>query len=513
MPGGLDFDFRFGRPGGDGRRGGDARMRILVMGNFRGARPVDGGLSASRIAKVDVDSFDALLERIAPALEIVPAGGEIPIPFVFREMEDFEPDSLWRGLDVFARLRDLRKRLLDPATFAAAAAELRGSGADATVDAKAADATADAAAPAAEEEDDDTLARLLGKPAEVSGATPPRGADVSDLIRSIVAPHVVPGADPRQDEFVAMLDRAAADLMRAILHDPGFRRLEAAWRSLRDLVTGVETDETLSIHVLDASREEIAADLDAAGGDLDRWGLWRLLVEQGVKSPGGEPWSVLVGDYTFGPDTADIAILGALGVLAAQAGGPFLAAASPAFLGTDRLEGRPDATGFTDPEEHAARRWSAMRAAPMAPFLGLALPRVLLRLPYGPGGEEIDAFDFDEVGPERAHESFLWGNPAFGIAKLLARSFTGNGPAMEPGDLLELDDLPAFSYVDADGEKGMMPAAEAWLSERAGEAILERGLMPLLSVKGSNTARFLRIQSIAEPAAPLRGFWTRGGAK
>ena len=125
MPGGLDFDFRFGKPGGDGERG-DVRMRILVMGDFRGARPAEGGLSAARISKIDVDVFDAVMERIGPALDLVLPGADASIPLTFAEIDDFEPDALWRSVDAFARLRDLRKRLLAPATFAAAADELRG---------------------------------------------------------------------------------------------------------------------------------------------------------------------------------------------------------------------------------------------------------------------------------------------------------------------------------------------------------------------------------------------------
>ncbi|MHC4218305.1 MAG: type VI secretion system contractile sheath domain-containing protein, partial [Planctomycetota bacterium] len=39
----------------------------------------------------------------------------------------------------------------------------------------------------------------------------------------------------------------------AILHHPGFRRVEAAWRGLASLVFSTETSELLKIRVLEIS--------------------------------------------------------------------------------------------------------------------------------------------------------------------------------------------------------------------------------------------------------------------
>jgi len=77
---------------------------------------------------------------------------------------------------------------------------------------------------------------------------------------------------------------------------------------------------------------------------------------------------------------------------------------------------------------------------------------------------------------------------------------------MEPGDELEVEDLPAHSYDD-DGEKRLQPCAETTLVDRAAEAILEAGLMPLLSYKNRNAMRVMRFQSIAKPAQALSGPW------
>ena len=60
----------------------------------------------------------------------------------------------------------------------------------------------------------------------------------------------------------------------------------------------------------------------------------------------------------------------------------------------------------------------------------------------------------------------------------------------------ELDDLPVYSY-SKDGEARMKPCAEAFVSDLAAEAFLERGIMPLVSIKNRDAARLLRWQSIA----------------
>jgi type VI secretion system protein ImpC len=78
---------------------------------------------------------------------------------------------------------------------------------------------------------------------------------------------------------------------------------------------------------------------------------------------------------------------------------------------------------------------------------------------------------------------------------------------MEPGDELEVEDLPAHVYDDGGGKR-LQPCAEAALVDRAAEAILSAGLMPLLSRHGRSAVRLMRFQSIASPAQALSGPWS-----
>lgn len=304
-----------------------------------------------------------------------------------------------------------------------------------------------------------------------------------------------------QGPLVAALDSGLGDQMRALLHHRAFQELEAAWRSVHALVTGLETGEDIEVYLLDVTKQELAADIGAAGDNLSSSGLYGSLVEHSVHTPGGRPWSVLLGNYTFGPGPDDLAVLERMGRLASEAGGPFLAAADPAILGCHSLTANPDPRSWR-PAQADVARWRALRQSASACWLGLVLPRLLLRLSYGKTGEVIERFEFEELDAKDDHEAFLWGNGAFGCARLIAQAFQDRGSSMEPSDHLDLDDLPAFVY-EGDNERKLKPGAEALLSERAGTEMLDRGLMPLLSYRDRNAVRLMRFQSVAEPARGL----------
>lgn len=479
MPGHLDFEFRFGKPAP--RPPGDAPMRILLLGDFSGraSRGLVEPLAGRPLLSLDVDNFDERLNRLAPRLELPAAG-----PLEFRELDDFHPDALYRRLALFQGLRDTRKRLADPRTFPRAAAELGPGPAPSPP------------APEPPPEDDAALfGRLLGKP---SGPRP--AADINGLLRSVVAPYLLPDTSA-QEHYLAAVDQAIAEHLRRLLHHPDFQALEAAWRSAWGLVANLETGGALGIHLLDASPAELAADLEGAGGELPASALFRLLTESDRP-----PWSLLVADHAFGPDRESVRLLAGLGAVAAHAGGPLLAAADPALLGCRTLADTPDPADWSALDPADQGRWQALRQSPVAPWLGLALPRVLLRLPYGARTDPVDGFDFEELVSTADHHAWLWGNPAFACARLLGEAFLDQGWSLDLRDRLELDDLPAHSYQE-DGESVLKPATEVALGERAAAAILDRGLMPLLGSHRRNTLRLVRFRSLAEGDAALAGPW------
>lgn len=139
-------------------------------------------------------------------------------------------------------------------------------------------------------------------------------------------------------------------------------------------------------------------------------------------------------------------------------------------------------------------------------MISLALPRFLLRLPYGEQTEGIERFAFEEQTSPPEPACYLWGNPAFLVATLLGRSFAQAGWAFSPGDTLSINGLPAHT-VRVDGELAQTPCAEVWMSHAAAESLLAQGFVPVCSVRGRDAVQLLRIQSMADPLAPLAGRW------
>ncbi len=495
------FEFGFGH-GGDpaGRKKETGPMRILVMADFSGwsgeagARPTNPGNRPR--PRVDFENFDATISRLSPAVRIPlqgPWGHELAL--YFEELDDFHPDSLYRRLEPFTALRDLRGRLSNPDSFGQAAAQLLPP--------------AGPNDPAPAEKNADTFERLLGRgplsDSPSGGLTAQQHNGVQEFIRSVVRPHMVAEADPRQPELVASVDRAIGDQMRSILHHPLFQAMEATWRSLHHLVTGLETGVTVEVRLLDITKAELAAEFQAAAADIGTSSLYRSLVEEERLSLGGKGQSLLVGNYTFGRETDDILLLASLGTLAGKTGGPFLAGASPSVLGCASIHATPDPREWGE-DSQADLRWQALRSNPAARWIGLALPRVLLRLPYGQETDEVDGFDFEELPADREHESYLWGNPAFHCARLIGEAFQESEWSGGPLNSQEVGDLPAYTLTE-DGEKRMLPCAETLLHDRAAEAIQEKGIMPMLSYRDRNAVRLFRLCPVAAPLRTLPGQW------
>ena len=350
-------------------------------------------------------------------------------------------------------------------------------------------------------QDSSALARLLGQAAAAPAAhaapatQQAPGGVVDALIRQAVAPHIVPAPDPQLPQMLAAVDAAMTDLMRAVLHDPPFQQLEAAWRGVQWLVSMLDLGDTLELHLLQVTRDELAAAV-AQDGDL-----WRRLVEDQSRSGGGLDFSTVIGNFTFGPSIYDIDVLGHLGALAAAMGVPFIAGASPSLLGATRLDSQPQPRNWLPLVPDDETRWQGFRTHAAAAHVGLALPRFLLRLPYGQRSEPITAFAFEEQPPTPDHESFLWGNASLAYAVVVARALDPDGDA---SSVAALDGLPAYVFKTDEGTS-LQPPAEINMTDAAVVAIEARGIMPLISLKDRDAIRPVLPRSTANPSTDLLG--------
>jgi type VI secretion system protein ImpC len=475
---------------------------IAILGDFSG-RESRGLIEPKAVRErrpylIDRDNFDEVLLKLRPELHL-PTEHGTPLVFRFSQLDDFHPDRLFEN-EAFHKLKALRERVQDSSAFAEIAEELGLRASSTARDSESPRISAPSPARLAsgsllDEMIEQTESRVALEPAGKPG-------EIQEFARQLAAKYSVSAPDPRQGDVVAAVDGAIGDTMRVILQHPYFQTLEAIWRATFLLVRQIETGPQLKIYLIDISKHELAADL--ASDHLDKSGTFRLLVEKAIDTPGADPWAVVVGNFKFGSGREDMDLLAKLAAVAQRAGAAFVGEADPSLLGCSSLEAAPHPRDWS--KSMSQDSWQRLRSRPESASLALALPRFLLRLPYGQETSPLESFAFEEFPGPPSHNGYLWGNSAFVVALLLGQSFSEAGWEMRPGTLSQIENLPLHTYR-VEGDSQLKPCAEVLLTEEAVERILDCGLIPLVSYKGRDSVRVGRFQSIAEPNRPLAGRW------
>jgi type VI secretion system protein ImpC len=501
----LDFNLVSGMNGPQGKVKPETPFRIAVLGDFtgraqRGIIETGTALTERRVIEVDRDTIDARLSALKVQISL-PATGENEATEVlsFKEIDDFHPDRMVERLGLFQALQSARKKADDPKAFAEALGRL--------TEKPKAPKPPPPVQPIVSSKADflDQVLDATAQPPEERKTAPKIETEWDRYLQGLVAPHTVPDTTDLREKLKSELDAAAGDMMTALLHFPDFQRLEAIWRGLSFLVHRVETDEHLQLFLIDITQEELSTDLRNVT-DLQTSGLYKLLVEKSVLTPGAQPWSLLVGAYTFSSSSDDIETLGRIAKIARQAGAPFISAAGEEMIGCRKISETPDAAAWPGLSPNEQAGWDMLRRQPEASWIGLAFPRFLLRLPYGKDTDPTERFHFEEMPSVPSHEDYLWGNPAFACAYLIAKAFHRDEWQMRPGSFQDIERLPLHLYKVA-GETTTKPCAEVLLTERTALKILDMGFMPLVSFKNQDMARIVRFQSIAVPPTQLAGRW------
>lgn len=464
-------------------------------------------LSDSRLIEIDRDNLEEVMAKlnIQISLEL---GNEQSVSLVFKELEDFHPDQLYNKLDSFAELRSLRRRLNNKKTFPDAADEIQSWAemSDSHNQSGPIEESVDKDINMREEVDQSSLLNNILDSQQGTQTTDNEVGQIHRLIRSIVAPYVEPAADPRQEEMLSVLDNVTEKHMQDILHHEGFRQIESAWLSLNFLVRRLETGSKLKLFIMDISKQELQNEL--ANSDNNQTILFKRFCDP---AEGDRPWSLIVGNYIFNDSIEDVKTLEAMGEIAQAANAPFISDVSPHFSGCDAFVHTPDYEDWNySISDDVSEAWNNLRSSTVSNYIGLSLPRFLLRLPYGEKAKQVEVFNFEEMPvtgtPENNHENYLWGHAAILKTELLARSFLKNGWAMRPGEVYQIENLPLHYYAE-DGETVNKPVAEIYLTEKAGEKLTSQGLMPLWSVKNMDAIRSTDFRSINLDTNNLKGRW------
>ena len=302
------------------------------------------------------------------------------------------------------------------------------------------------------------------------------------------------------DDMIAEIDRKLSLQLDAILHNPEVQKLESAWRSLKFLVDQTDFRENIKIEIMNVSKEDLLEDFEDSP-EVVKSGLYKNVYTAEYGQFGGEPYAAMLGNYEFGAGPQDIKLLQYVASVASMAHAPFIGAAGPSMFGLDDFKGLPqlkDLKSIFEGPQYT--KWQSFRESEDARYVGMALPRFLLRLPYGPETDPVKAFNYEE-DVSASHNDYLWGNAGFTFASRLTDSFAkyrwcANIIGPKGGGAVE--DLPLHQYEAMGAIQTKIPT-EVLISERREFELAEEGFIGLTMRKGSDNAAFFSANSVQKP--------------
>ena len=300
------------------------------------------------------------------------------------------------------------------------------------------------------------------------------------------------------NERISAIDALISDQMNEVMHNENFQKLEASWRGLAYLVDKSETGEQLKLRVMNVSKKDLLKDMEKAS-EFDQSALFKKIYEEEFGMFGGASYGALIGDYEFTNHPQDLSLLEKVSQVAAAAHAPFLSAAGPELFNFDSFTelGEPrDLAKTFQSVEYA--KWKSFRESEDSRYVALAMPHILMRLPYGKDNVPVEAFDFEEKVDGTDHKKYLWGNAAYALGTRLTEAFAKYHwcaaiRGVEGGGLVE--GLPVHTFKTDEGDVALKCPTEIAITDRREKELADLGFVPLLHCKGTDYAAFFSTQT------------------
>ncbi|MCL9782500.1 type VI secretion system contractile sheath large subunit [Vibrio sp. S4M6] len=302
------------------------------------------------------------------------------------------------------------------------------------------------------------------------------------------------------DALIGDLDQQISAQVDQVLHNEEFKKIESAWRGLKFLVDRTDFRENIRIEMTNISKQDLQDDFEDSP-EVVRSGLYKLAYVDEYGQFGGQPYGAIISNYDFGPGAQDIKLLQNVASVSAMCHAPFIGAAGAEFFGVEDWQDVPKLKDLQSVfESPFYAKWQGFRESEDSRYVGLTLPRFLLRLPYGQDTAPCKSFNYNETVSE-SNEHFCWGNTAFAFASRLADSFAKYrwcANIIGPQGGGAVDDLPLYQFESMGEIKTKIPT-EVLLSERREFELAEEGFIGMTMRKGSDNAAFFSANSCLKP--------------
>ena len=314
------------------------------------------------------------------------------------------------------------------------------------------------------------------------------------------------------DADIARIDRLLSAQVDAILHHPRFQALEGAWRALRYLTDQSTGDTRVKTRFLTATWSEVCRDLERSI-EFDQSNLWDMIYSAQFDTPGGEPYGLLVGLYEVqhrrgpGHPTDDVSALQTLCQIAGASFAPFIVGASPGLFGLDtftRLGAPLDLDVIFRQPEYV--RWRSLRELEDSRFLGITVPRVLMRQPWGDHSQRLDRFRYREDVTDRDPTKLVWVPASVAFAAVVIRAFREHrwfaNIRGAPQDTISgglVANLPDCPFPTEPRGVAIRPATDVAVSDRLELSLNDHGIMALCDIKDTTYQVFHGCPSLQRP--------------
>lgn len=304
------------------------------------------------------------------------------------------------------------------------------------------------------------------------------------------------------DHHIAELDHQISRQLDAVMHHQDFQRVEGLWRGLKHLVDNTDYRQNVKTEILDIAKDDLRQDFEDAP-ELIQSGLYWHTYTSEYDTPGGEPVAAIISAYEFDASQQDVALLRNISKVSAAAHMPFIGSVGPQFFLKESMEevaAIKDIGNYFDRAEYI--KWKSFRDTDDSRYIGMVMPRVLGRLPYGPDTVPVRSFNYVEEVKGPDHEKYLWTNASFAFAANMVNSFINNGWCVQirgPQAGGAVKDLPIHLYDLGTGSQVKIPS-EVMIPETREFEFANLGFIPLSYYKNRDYACFFSANSTQKPA-------------
>jgi len=341
-------------------------------------------------------------------------------------------------------------------------------------------------------------------------------ANLLESLFAVVAhlgPDVVTINKQTIDDVIAGIDKELNEAVNRVLFDPKFRQLEGVWRSIAELESATDFGKNIVLGLWDVTKEEINDDISSNVADWTNAELFSVLYNKEYDQHGGSPYGAIIGLMDFNQSDEDLGFLKGMASICKKSHVPFVGSAAPEALGKPRFD---DVVELKEVEGVLSRTWRMFNKQEESAYVGLTLPRYVVRTPYKDHSLRDIGLRFTEqqawLDPvdetqsaeavvlekrERRDAGYVWGSSAMLFAQNLVRSFRDSGwcqyiRGVDSGGTI--DNLPTLSRDPLTDE--LEPPVEAVIPDSLEFSLARAGFIPLVWEKGTSKATFFSAQSM-----------------